>query len=271
VGEVVKVHTGFGFTEGPAPDAAGNLYFSDVRSNCIHQLDLAGKLSTFMEKTQGANGLMFDGKGRLIACQGQTGRVIAYEFATKRILVVADRFNNQRFNAPNDLVVDRQGGIYFTDPSFRPEGRPQDKEGVYYVALDRQVTRLIDNLTRPNGVILSPDEQTLYLLAASQDRLMAYPVEKPGQLGPGRKLGQVTHPGDGLTVDTKGNLYLTQPKISALQVITPEGNTLGIIPIPEPPANCAFGGNDMKTLYVTARTSLYALRMEATGHRFGVP
>jgi gluconolactonase len=274
-GEIVKAQTGFTFTEGPAADAHGNVYFTDVRANKILKLDTDGKLTTFMENTQGCNGLMFDGKGRLIACQGGAGKIIAIDPTTKAIDVLAAEYDGKRFNAPNDLVVDRHGGVYFTDPSFG-QGMTQDKMAVYYVAPGGKVTRLIDDLPRPNGVILSPDERTLYVLPSGSPNVMAYSVETPGQLGPGRvfcKLEQAAEGqprgGDGLTVDTKGNLYLTQPALKAIQVVSPEGKTLGLITFPENPSNCTFGGKDMKTLYVTARTSIYSVPMEATGHRFG--
>jgi len=276
-GEIVQAHTNFKFTEGPATDAQGNVYFADIPNNRIHKVDTAGKLTTFLEDSQGCNGLMFDGRGRLIACQGGAGRVIAIDVATKKIEVLAETYNGKRFNAPNDLVVDRRGGVYFTDPSFGRGEPAQDKMAVYYVGPDRKVTRLIDDLSRPNGVILSPDEKTLYVLPSGAAEVMAYPVESPGRLGKGRvfcKLQQApTGPprgGDGLTVDTAGNLYLTQPSLKAIQVVSPVGKTLGLITFPEGPANCTFGGADMKTLFVTARTSLYSVKMKATGHRSAI-
>jgi gluconolactonase len=270
VGEITKLHTGFKFTEGPAADRDGNVYFTDIPTNRILKTDTEGKLSTFLEDSKGCNGLMFDGKGRLIACQGGEGRIIAIDVATKKIDVLAAEYNGKRFNRPNDLVVDRQGGVYFTDPSFAKAEPAQDKMGVYYVAPGGQATRLIDDLERPNGVILSPDEKTLYVLISGKPGLMAYPVQAPGKIGTGKLLGQVKSGGDGLTVDTKGNLYLTQPSLSAIQVITPQGETLGMIKFPEGPSNCTFGGKDMKTLFVTARTSLYTVKTDATGHRFAL-
>ncbi len=268
-GEIARLHTGFQFTEGPAVDPQGNVYFTDVRGNRIHKVDTEGKLSTFLEESQGCNGLMFDGKGRLIACQGLEKRIIAIDVPTKRISVVADKFEGAPFDRPNDLVVDREGGVYFTDPGVR---------SVYYAAADGKAARLISDLPRPNGVILSPDEKTLIVLPSGTPDVMAYPVMSPGKIGTGRVLVKLEQAatgqprgGDGLTVDTKGNLYLTQPSLQALQVVAPEGKTLGLIRFPERPSNCTFGGKDMKTLYVTAQTSIYAVRMEATGHRFGAP
>ncbi len=277
-GEIVKLHTGFKFTEGPAADAQGNLFFTDIPSNRILKVDTEGKLSTFLENSQGCNGLMFDGKGRLIACQGTAGRIVSIDLDTKEVKAVADQFNGKRFNRPNDVCVDRQGGVYFTDPVFGQGETPQDKMCVYYVSASGDVTRLIDDLPRPNGVILSPDEKTLYVLPSGAPELMAYPVDAPGQINKakGKALCKLEQPagaqargGDGLTIDTNGNLYLTNPAMSAIQVVSPEGKTLGVLKFPESPSNCTFGGKDMKTLFVTARSSLYTAAMDATGHRFG--
>jgi gluconolactonase len=273
-GKVTAIHTGFQFTEGPAADAAGNVYFTDIPANRIHKIDLDGKLSTFLENSERANGLMVDGKGRLIACQGGAGKVIAIDPATKAITVLADKYADKRLNSPNDLVIDRQGGIYFTDPSFGGTVT-QDKMAVYYRAPDGKLTRLIDDLILPNGVILSPDEKTLYVLPSGSPDVMAYTVESPGKISKGRVFcslakveGNARPGGDGMSVDTAGNLYLTHPSKSAIQVVDASGKTLGLIQVPEGPANCTFGGKDMKTLFVTARKSVYAIPMESTGHRF---
>ncbi|MBI3465241.1 MAG: SMP-30/gluconolactonase/LRE family protein [Planctomycetes bacterium] len=266
-GPIVKLHTGFTFTEGPAADAEGNVYFTDVRANRIHRVTPDGQLSTLLENSEGCNGLMFDNRGRLIACQGGLARVVAIDAASKQITVLADKFEGKPFNRPNDLVVDSQGGVYFTDPN---------EQSVYYIAPQGGVARVAGNLARPNGVLLSPDEKTLYVLPSGAPHVLAFAIQSPGRVGEQRVLAELVQPqsgpprgGDGLTVDTRGNLYCTQPGVSALQVISPEGKTLGLIRFPEAPANCAFGGTDMKTLYVTARTSLYTAKMEATGHRFG--
>jgi gluconolactonase len=265
--EVARVQTGFVFTEGPTADAEGNLYFTDVRDNKILKLDTNGKLSTFLENSQGSNGLGFDGKGRLIVAQGGAARVVAIDVATKQITVLADKFDGKPLARPNDLVVDRQGGVYFTDP---------DPKSVYYIGADGRVSRLIDDLPRPNGVLLSPDEATLYVVPSGSPDVMAYPVEAPGKIGSGRVLARLEQPGagaakggDGLAVDSLGNLYLAVPALKAIQVVSPAGKTLGLISVPEGPSNADFGGKDLKTLYITARTSLYAVPTEVKGHRFG--
>lgn len=267
-GEVKKVQTGFSFTEGPAPDGAGNLYFTDIPKNRIHCLSPSGELSVFLENSQRCNGLMVDGRGRLIACQGGAGRVIAIDLKTKEITVLADKYNGKRFLAPNDLTLDRQGGIYFTDPRFGAGANAQETEAVYYVSATGAVTRLIDDLKQPNGIHLSPDEKTLYVLPTGTVGLFAYPVEAPGKLGKPRKFDVVQSGGDGMAMDTAGNLYLTQMSLGGVLVVSPEGKKLGLIKTPEIPANCVFGGPDFKTLYVTARSSLYAVPMPVKGYHF---
>jgi gluconolactonase len=275
VGLVTKVRGDFQFTEGPADDGKGNLYFTDIPANRIYKLEPHGKLSVFLESSGSCNGLMFDAAGTLFAC-AMDGHLLAIDPLTKKVTVLADTYQGKRLNAPNDLVVDRSGGIYFTDPRFNaPQPWPQGKEAVYYRQPDGQLTRLIDDLPAPNGVILSPDEQTLYVVPSMQKEMWAYPVAAPGKPGKGRVFCTLVQlkgstgkgsGGDGLTVDTGGNLYITSPL--GIQVFSPQGKLLGLIKIPEPPANVTFGGEDRKTLYVTARTSLYAAQMEATGHAF---
>lgn len=271
-GEVRKVHGDLQFTEGPTPDGRGGLYFSDIPANRIYHMDKSGKLAVFLEPSNHTNGLMFN-RGRLLACE-MDGRLVAIDVASKQTQAIAAQYNGQRFNAPNDLVVDRAGGIYFTDPHFRaPTPLPQEVVAVYYATADGQVTRLIDDLKAPNGVILSPDEKSLYVIPSQQKQMMAYPVLAPGKIGEGKVFCELQQPegqdntgGDGLTVDTRGNLYITSGL--GVQVYDPQGKLLGILSFPEQPANCTFGGPDNRTLYVTARTSLYAVEMEAEGHIF---
>jgi gluconolactonase len=263
-GEIAKLQTGFKFTEGPAADAEGNVYFSDIPNNRIHKVSVEGKLTTLLENSEGANGLMVDARGRLLACQGRAGRLAAVDPGTGAVTPLTEKYAEK--GAPNDLVIDREGGVYFTDPG---------EKSIFYVPPGGKPAAVLTDLPRPNGVILSPDEKTLVVLPSGKPDVLAYPVTAPGKLGPGRVLCRLEDSpadrgGDGLTVDTKGNYYLTQPVKSRIQVVSPEGKTLGFIVFPEGPANCAFGGKGWKTLYVTARTSLYAVPMEATGHRFAM-
>lgn len=272
-GEIKKLHGDLKFTEGPAADADGNLFFSDIPADRIYQVKPDGALSVFLEPSHHTNGLMVDAKGRLLACE-MDGRIVSIARDSKKVTELAAGFGGKRFNAPNDLVVDRAGGIYFTDPRFRaPMPLPQEKEAFYYLSADGKVTRLGDDLPAPNGVILSPDEKTLYVIPSLQKQMMAYPIQSPGKLGPGKVFCELAQKdpagnggGDGLTVDVKGNLYITSGL--GLQVFDPSGKKLGTIEFPEQPANVTFGGKDHKTLFVTARTGLYSCPMEIAGHVF---
>lgn len=275
VSKPVKVFTDFKFTEGPAFDLQGNLYFTDIPENRIHKVDTDGNLSVFLEPSNHCNGLMLDGEDNLLACE-MDGRLVSINLKNKKVTPLAAEYQGKRFNAPNDLVVDRSGGIYFTDPHFRaPDPLPQGKVAVYYRAADGKVTRLIDDLKAPNGVILSPDEKTLYVIPSMQKEMWAYPVTAPGKIGKGRVFCSLKQEpgykepgrgGDGLTIDTNGNLYITSGL--GLQVFSPEGKLLGIIEVPEKPANVTFGGKDNASLFITARNSLYRIDTKAKGHRF---
>jgi gluconolactonase len=272
-GPVQKVHGGFQFTEGPAFDREGNLFFSDVAGDKLYKIDSKGELSTILDPSHHTNGLMVNAAGNIVACE-MDGRLIEVNPKTKEVKSLADGYEGKRFNAPNDLVIDRDGGVYFTDPHFRaPMPLPQGVRAFYYRAPDGKVTRLGAIEAAPNGIILSPDEKTLYVIPSMQAEMLAYPVEAPGKIGQQRVFctlkqaaGKSNGGGDGLTIDTKGNLYITSAL--GLQVFSPQGSLLGIIEFPEQPANCAFGGKDNKTLYATARTSVYSVPMEATGHVF---
>jgi gluconolactonase len=275
VGEIRKVQGDFQFTEGPAADMEGNLYFTDVSANRIYKLSKGGKISIFVEPSNHANGLMAVGENKLIACQ-MDGQLVSIDLKVKKVDVLSSKYKEERFNAPNDLVVDKMGGVYFTDPLFRaPQPLPQGKEAVYYRSPDGTVIRLLDNLKAPNGIILSPDGKTLYVIPSMQKDMWAYHVESPGKLGEGRVFcilkqqeGRDNSGGDGLTIDIKGNLYIASEL--GVQVFNPDGELLGIMEFPEQPSNLTFGGPDMKTLYVTARTSLYSAQMEVVGYSFFV-
>ena len=272
-GEVKKVHGNFQFTEGPATDREGNLYFSDVAGDKLYKIDASGTLSTILDPSHNTNGLMLNAVGNIVACE-MAGRLIEVNPKTKEVKSLADGYEGKRFNAPNDLVIDRDGGVYFTDPHFRaPMPLPQGVKAFYYRATDGKVTRLGVVEAAPNGVILSPDEKTLYVIPSQQAEMLAYPVEGPGKIGAQRTFctlkqasGKTNGGGDGLTIDSKGNVYVTSAL--GIQVFNSQGNLLGILEFPEQPANCTFGGKDLKTLYATARTSVYSVPMEATGHLF---
>jgi len=269
-GPVREVYSDCLFTEGPVSLDGGSLLFTDIPSARIMKVDSRGKVTTFRKNSHFANGLMLNTKGELCACE-MDGQVVAISLDTGKRRVIAATYQGKRFNAPNDLVVDRAGGIYFTDPNFRaPKPLPQGVLGVYYISSEGHATRLIDDLPNPNGVILSPDEKTLYVIPTGQAEMMAYPVSRPGTLGKGRVFCRLKQPpgqsgrgGDGLTIDSKGNLYIASAL--GLQVFSPSGGLLGIIAFPKQPANATFGGPRHQTLFVTARSTVYSVEMEARG------
>lgn len=273
VGEIKKLHGDFQFTEGPAADRHGNLYFTDIPAEKIYQVDAAGKLSLFLEGSNKMNGLMVNKEGQLYGCEMQ-GRLVSIDPATKKVTVLSDAYEGKRYNAPNDLVIDAGGGVYFTDPHFgAPTPLPQETTAVYYRSPEGKVSRLTTQPKAPNGVILSPDEKTLYVVPSGEKKMYAYEVKSPGVVGAGKVFCELEQAepngqggGDGLTIDTQGNLYITSGL--GLQVFSPAGKLLGIIAFPEVPANVTFGGKDHKTLYVTARTGLYAVETAAQGHVF---
>ena len=272
-GPIEKVKTGFKFTEGPAGDDEGNLYFTDIPNNRIHKLDVDDNLSVFLEPSGHCNGLMVIGD-ELYACE-MDGRLKAINLKTKEVRVLASEHNGKRFNAPNDLTVDRTGGVYFTDPRFRsPEPYPQGTEGFYYRAADGKVTRMDGDLPAPNGITLSPDETRVFVFPTFGPDILVYDVVKPGVLSARRVFASMklregeskVSGADGATVDVHGNIYATTSL--GVQIFDPAGKNLGTIKFPAKPANVAFGGKDRKTLYATAGDTLYRVPMKVAGHVF---
>lgn len=275
--KVVKLHGGFAFTEGPALAPDGNVYFTDLPNERIHIWTPQGKLLTYREKSGRANGLAFDKQGRLLACEMNNGRVSVTGPDGKPQVLVGE-FQGKPFNQTNDLVVDAKGGVYFSDPYYGPErSLPQDRMAVYYLKPDgKMVQRVCDRngAEKPNGVLLSPDGKTLYVIDSENPTVWCYNVGDDGYLTPGGngtgKFAQLRLPpgvtksgGDGGAVDAKGNVYVTSAL--GVQVISPKGEILGVIPVAEQPANCAFAGKDLKTLFITARQGIYAITLEGPG------
>ena len=271
VGELEMVKDGFDFTEGPAWDpTAGALYFTDIPNTAIHRLDRNDQLSAFTTDSKHANGLMVAADGRLLACQ-MDGQVVAYNSKTGETKVLVSQHNGKRFNAPNDLVLDKSGGLYFTDPLFRaPTPLPQKVQAFYYLSAAGDVSRVTDVSAAPNGIGLSPDGKRLYVIPSRQAEMLVYDVVGPGKLSKGRTLCRLKQPqgkndtgGDGMTLDIEGNLYITTNL--GVEIISPAGEHRGLVVFPQQPANVTFGGEDRKTMYVTARTALYRIRMPIAG------
>ena len=256
-----KLAGDFAFTEGPAVDAKGNIYFSDIPNDRIHLWTTDGKLSTFREDSGGANGLFFDRDSNLLACEGKARRVTAIS-PDGKVTVLADKYNGKKLNSPNDLWVDPQGGVYFTDPRYgNMDGLEQDGFHVYYISPDRKtVTRVISDLVKPNGVLGTPDGKLLYVADPGDQKTYVYQIQGPGKLS--EKKLFCSQGSDGLTLDEHGNVYLTS---AGINIYSPEGKLIETIEVPERPANMCFGGKDNKTLFITARTSFYSIPMQVSG------
>ena len=253
--EVKQVATGFKFTEGPAVAPNGDIYFTDIPNNKIHAWSAKGNLSTYRENSGGANGLLFDNKGNLLICEGGNRRLTLINPKGK-VTILADNFKDKKLNSPNDLWIDPKGGVYFTDPRYgKRDNLEQNGEHVYYLPPEGgPLKRVIDDMVRPNGIVGTPDGTTIYVADHGGKKIWSYSIDNDGTLS-NKKLF-IKEGSDGMILDSKGNLYLTT---DAVLVYNPEGKLLRRIEVPERPANVCFG-KDGETLFITARSSLYAIR-----------
>ena len=265
--EVVKLAGEFKFTEGPVWVADGGyLLFSDIPANRIIRWSPGDGATVWREPTGNANGNTLDRQGRLVTCEHSNRRVTRTE-ADETITILTDAYGGKKLNSPNDIVVKSDGTIWFTDPPYgiKPEQQEQPVNYVFRLDPDGGLTVMADDFDRPNGLCFSPDESLLYI-ADSSDRhhIRVLDVTAGNTLANGRLFTTIT-PGvpDGMRMDTEGRLYSTAG--DGVHVYAPNGDLLGIILVPESPANCAFGDADKRTLYMTCRTSLYAVRLGATG------
>lgn len=266
-GDVELVAGGFSFVEGPLwLPSLGVLRWSDIPAERIHELAADDVVTTWREDSGRSNGLaLVPGDDRMIACEGGARRIAASPLGAPSFTLVADRFEGSRFNAPNDAIVGADGTIYVTDPDYGLP--PQDHEigfnGVYRIDAGGVVHLVDDGRVLPNGIALSPDGAVLYVADNGTSEVWSYAVAADGATSEGALL-TATEPGpDGMTVDDAGNLYVTTQ--AGIDVRRADGSPWGVIPIPETPANCAFGGADRNVLHVTARTSLYRVQLTIPG------
>ena len=260
-----KLAGGFTFTEGPACDEQGNVYFTDQPNDRIHKWSIAGKLSTFLTPCGRSNGLCFDARGNLWACADEHNQLWSIDPAGKATVVVKD-YQGKPLNGPNDVWLRPDGGLYFTDPYYpRPywkRGPKELGERVYYLAPDhKRLSVVIDDFNQPNGIIGTPDGKTLYVADIGANKSYAYQIQPDGSLTGKRlfcRLGS-----DGMTIDDRGNVYLTGHGVT---VFDPAGKQIEHIPVHEAwTGNICFGGKDRRLLFITASTSIYGLRMAVKG------
>lgn len=251
-----KIGDDFQFTEGPAADSQGNLYFSDVRASRTYRRSPDGTIAVFREDTGNANGLAFDKAGNLLACEGGRGRVVSID-SQGRVNVVADRYRGNSFNQPNDLWIDPQGGVYFSDPIYGRAQQHQDGEYVYYVSPDRRrVVRVIDDMVRPNGLVGTSDGKTLYVTDHGAKKTYRYDIASDGALTNKRLFAPVG--ADGMKLDQEGNLYMAE---RGILIYDSAGRWRETIDVPNEPTNLCFGGPDGRTLFITARPAVYSVCM----------
>ncbi|MBI3695187.1 MAG: SMP-30/gluconolactonase/LRE family protein [Acidobacteria bacterium] len=264
--QVEKVLSDFAFTEGPVFSRIGFMLFSDIPRNRIMKYVPGRPVETFRENSNGANGLTFDHQGRLLACEGGAGRVTRTE-KNGAITVLADKFEGKALNAPNDIVYCIDGNIYFSDLRRRNEPADSGKvefSAVYQITRKGELRVAARELKRPNGVALSSNQQILYVADTEGRSVHAYDLTPDGSLARGRLFAETAAGPDGLKTDEGGNVYVATAE--GVQVFNSEGRLLGIIRVPENPANAGWGDN-YRTLYITARTSLYKVRLKVSGTR----
>ncbi len=262
---LVQVSKQFTFTEGPAVDKKGNIFFTDQPNDKIWKYSADGKLSLFMDKTGRSNGLYVDKKGRIIACADEKNELWAIDKG--KVSVLLDNIKGLKANGPNDLWIDPKGGIYFTDPYYQRDywtrKKPEiDKQNVYYLAKGAKEVMLVDgDLKQPNGIVGTPDGKYLFVADIRDSKTYRYEIQADGTLANRQLFAPMGS--DGMTLDSQGNLYLTGRGVT---IYNKEGEKLGNIPVPSNwVGNICFGGKDRKTLFITASESIYTLQMQVKG------
>lgn len=262
------VASDYSFTEGPAVDKKGDVYFTDQPNNRILKWTPDGKVSVYMEDAGRANGLYFDQKGNLIACADLKNQLWQIS-PDKKVTVLINDFEGKKLNGPNDVWVDPKGGIYITDPFYKRNywdhtEKEIDPERVYYLTPDgKELQIVVDDFVKPNGIVGTHDGKMLYITDIGAGKTYSYTIESNGHLS--NKTLFTEMGSDGLTLDNKGNVYLTGKGVT---VFDKNGKQIEHIDVPENwSANVTFGGKDQKTLFITASKSVYTLKMKVKGVR----
>lgn len=262
---IEKADFEFSFTEGPAVAPDGKVYFTDQPTDRIYVWDEKKGISLWLEGTGRSNGMYFNKKGQLVTCADEKNQ-LAYFDENKKLHVIHEGFDGKHLNAPNDLWIHPNGGIYFSDPYYHrkwwPEGHKeiQDTRGVYFVKPEGGIIRVINDFETPNGLIGTPDGKILYVADIQAKKTWKYDIQPDGTLA--NKTFFAPNGSDGMTIDNKGNVYLTSGKV---WVYNPKGDLLEEIEFPENPANVCLGGKKRNILFVTARKGVYTLQMKVKG------
>jgi len=260
--------TGYGFSEGPAADAVGNIYFSDGTKDTIHFYAYGRPVEVFVDDSTDANGMMFNRDGKLVSVEGAAFRIVEFNMRTKEKRVLASEIDGTRFNEPNDLSIDFENGFYFSDPNYKHRGQETVmKEDVYYVSKDGKVTRVSTVCVKPNGVLLTADCKMLYVGDNGSANIYKYDVLGPGQLANETVFINDARGSDGMTLDAEGNLYIACSG-SGVRIYDKTGKYIGSIDkefdVPYA-SNCVFGGPDFSILYITSRDKFLGIPMKVQG------
>jgi len=264
--KVTKAGGGYTFTEGPSVAPDGRVFFTDQPNNKIEIWSESGAITTFTGSGERANGTYFNQKGELVTCADLHNRLVAFSMDGQQ-RTLAENFEGLHLNGPNDLWIAPNGGIYFSDPYYhRNYWETGHKElqrvrGVYYLNPEGKVTRVIEDYKQPNGLVGTPDGKTLYVSDINDKKIWKYTIANDGTLG--NKTLFAPEGSDGMTIDKKGNVYLTNKSVS---IYNAKGDHLTRIEVPEQPSNLCFGGKKKNLLFITARTSVYVLKMSVKGN-----
>lgn len=261
--KVERLATGMQFVEGPVwlRDQGGMLVFSDIPANQLKKWSRSGGLGVFREPSNNANGNTLDGEGRLVSAEHGARRVSRTD-RNGTVSTVVETFEGKKLNSPNDVVVTSDGAIWFTDPDYGLAGRPKEAPGNYVYRFDPKagkLTAVVKDFDKPNGLCFSPDERKLYVADSGKPRhIRVFPVQKDGSVGEGQVFVAIDKGGpDGIRCDEGGRVWSSSG--DGAQVFSPDGKLIARILLPEAAANLAFGGANGKTLYLTARKSLYSV------------
>jgi len=261
----VLMSSDFLFTEGPAADADGNVYFTDQPNDKIMKWSTDGTITVFMEGAGRSNGLFFDKAGNLLACADLNNQLWMID-KSKKVTVLVHDFGGKKLNGPNDLWVDPEGGIYFTDPFYKRDywtrtEKEIEEENVYYLSPEKKLTVAATGLLQPNGITGTTDGKKLYVADIKGRKTYSYSINDDGTLTNKQLFADMGS--DGMTIDSKGNVYLTGPGVT---VFNSQGQKIETIEIDAPwTANVCFGGKDRKLLFVTASTSVFTVKMNVKG------
>jgi len=263
-----KLAEGFSFTEGPSADAEGNIYFTDQPNDRILFWNNSSGLSTYMQPSGRSNGLAFDNKGNLWSCADEKNELWMIG-PDKKVTIIPSKYNDKVLNGPNDLWITKDGGVYFTDPYYKRawwdhSTMPQEIQAVYYLTPDhKSIVKVAEGLKQPNGIVGTPDGKTLFIADIGDKKTWRYTINKDRSLG--NKTLFCEMGSDGMTIDSKGNIYLTGKGVT---IFDKNGKQIGNIDVPENwTANVCFGDKDMKSLFITASKGFYRIRLKVKGTR----